>query len=47
MGRDYWISWFGGKELDELYAIKETEWANLSEQKREALLKAIEVKENA
>lgn len=46
MGKDYWISWFGNRSLDELYEIKENEWDSLSEEKRNGLLKAIARKEN-
>lgn len=45
MGESFWISWFK-KPLSELYAIKETRFDELSEPNKEALLKAIEAKEN-
>lgn len=45
MGDNFWISWFK-KPLSELYAIKETRFDELSEADQEALLKAIEAKEN-
>ena len=45
MGSSFWISWFK-MPLSELYAIKETKFDQLSEADKEALLKAIEEKEN-
>ena len=45
MGSNFWISWFR-KPLSELYAIKETRFDELSDADKDALLKAIETKEN-
>lgn len=45
MGESFFISWFK-KPLSELYAIKETRFDELSKPNQEALLKAIEAKEN-
>ena len=44
-GRQIFLSWFGGKKLDELYAIKEKEWDSLTEEQREELDKVIALKE--
>lgn len=45
MGDRYFLAWFGGKKLDELYAIKEKEWDSLTEEQREELDKVIALKE--
>ena len=45
MGDRFPIAWFG-KELTELYAIKETRFNELSEQDQKDLLRAIASKEN-
>ena len=41
MGERYAFQWFGGKKLDELKAIKETEWDSLTDEQREELDKVI------
>ena len=46
MGERFGLSWFARKSLDELYAIKETRFNELSKADQEALLKAIKMKEN-
>ena len=45
MGENFIFSWFK-KPLSELYAIKETRFNELSKADQDALLKAIEMKEN-
>lgn len=45
MGDRYFLAWFGGKKLEELKAIKEKEWDNLTEEERTELDKIIALKE--
>ena len=45
MGEIFVFSWFGGKKLDELMAIKETEWNKLTEEQRKELDRAIAMQE--
>ena len=45
MGEGFWFQWFG-KSLDELKAIKETQWHILTDEQKVALDKLIAQKEN-
>ena len=45
MGMSFAFQWFGGKKLDELMAIKETEWNKLTEEQRKELDRAIAMQE--
>ena len=45
MGANFVLHWFGGKKLDELMAIKETEWNKLTEEQRKELDRAIAMQE--
>lgn len=45
MGQMFIFQWFGGKKLDELMAIKETEWNKLTEEQRKELDRAIAMQE--
>ena len=45
MGQMFAFQWFGGKKLDELMAIKETEWNKLTKEQQDELERAIAMQE--
>ena len=45
MGESFWFQWFG-KPLSELYAIKETQWNELTDEQKIDLDRLIAKKEN-
>lgn len=45
MGERFVLHWFGDRKLDELMAIKETEWNNLTKEQQDELERAIAMQE--